>query len=99
MTHSFPTRRSSDLVVYVNTIVILDYLLALHFYSGSAIIHVREIPGNLARHLFSCLLRFSGAKLIFNSEAAGRAINIEGMRAVVLNGVGDRKSTRLNSSH
>src|SRR3546814_20325538 len=33
-------------VVYVNTIVILDYLLALHFYSGSAIIHVREIPGN-----------------------------------------------------
>lgn len=76
-------------VVYINTIVILDVILAARFFSGKSLVHVREIPTGLARSIFSLVLRFSRANILFNSAATGRVFNLRrGQRSeVVLNGV------------
>lgn len=65
--------RGYDLV-YVNTIVILDYILPSLFYGPKTLIHVREIapPSPLGRLLRHCI-RHSRAGRIFNSDATARA--------------------------
>lgn len=60
--------RRSDLV-YINTSVVIDYMLASSLDSKRCIIHVHEIATGLARRVFRALLRLSGARIIFNSCA------------------------------
>src|SRR5438552_12402198 len=60
--------RAADLV-YVNTIVILDYLLAARFFPGKTLVHVHEIPDGPTFKIFRLLLRWARAELIFNSKA------------------------------
>lgn len=67
--------RSHDLV-YVNTIVVIDYLLAARFFAGKVVVHVHEIPEGFALKIFRQLLIWSRAEVIFNSRATQTAFNL-----------------------
>jgi glycosyltransferase involved in cell wall biosynthesis len=66
--------RAHDLV-YVNTIVVLDYLLAARFFAGKVVVHVHEIPEGRALKIFRLLLIWSRAEVIFNSRATQAAFD------------------------
>jgi glycosyltransferase involved in cell wall biosynthesis len=80
--------RSADLV-YINTIVIADYLLAARFFNSKTLIHVHEIPDGVAAKLFRSLLLWTRAEMIFNSNATKKAFALPPSMAqhVVYNGV------------
>jgi len=79
--------QASDLV-YINTAVVADYLLAARLHRRKAIAHIREIPTGLAHRVVSALVRWSRATLFFNSQATADAFaSAPGVqRAVVYNG-------------
>ncbi len=54
-------------VVYINTITVIDYMLASRFCKAKVIIHVHELPGKFPAKVFGRLLSFSMADLIFVS--------------------------------
>jgi glycosyltransferase involved in cell wall biosynthesis len=56
-------------IVYLNTVVIIDYLIAARAAPGRVLVHVHEIPERGARKIFRALLSWSRAELIFNSQA------------------------------
>lgn len=76
---------------YVNTCVIVDYLLAGWITRRSLVVHVREIPTGIAMRVIRFLLIRSGAKLIFNSLATKAAFAMPPAvkQAVVWNGFTD----------
>ncbi|MDR3461728.1 MAG: glycosyltransferase family 4 protein [Beijerinckiaceae bacterium] len=80
--------RRSDLV-YVNTSVVVDYMLASRFSSKRAIIHVHEIATGATRALLRALVRFSGARVIFNSRATRDAFALPASQEsrVIYNGL------------
>ncbi len=59
--------------VYVNTAVILDFVLASIVTRRKLILHVREIPSGLVRRVLRRLIIWSGARVIFNSKATSQA--------------------------
>jgi len=59
--------------VYINSIVIIDYMLAARFAKVKVFIHVHELPLGVAAKIFSMLLSFSRACLIFISSASKNA--------------------------
>lgn len=76
--------------VYINTVVVADYILATRFVRLPAVVHVREIPPSTAARLaFSLLLAASATFTIFNSEQTRRSYRFVDARrsAVVHNGV------------
>jgi glycosyltransferase involved in cell wall biosynthesis len=87
--------RSADLV-YVNTIVVLDYLLAARLFPTKVLVHIHEIPDALALKLFRRLLDWSRAEIIFNSKATRSAFDFPETRPqhVVYNGVASPQATR-----
>jgi glycosyltransferase involved in cell wall biosynthesis len=76
-------------VTYINTVMVVDYILAACFVCRPRIIHVHEIPTGLAAGFFSVLLALSRAFLIFNSHATRRSFTVPFWQhcAVVWNGV------------
>ncbi len=82
-------------LVYINSIVILDYILALRFTKAKAFIHVHELPLNFPAKIFSKLLNFSRADLIFISTASKNAfINLKNKKQFILwNGVAPLKAS------
>ncbi len=56
-------------LTYINTSVILDFILAARFARRRALVHVHELPVGAEGLAFSGLLAASGAPLVFNSEA------------------------------
>jgi glycosyltransferase involved in cell wall biosynthesis len=76
-------------VTYINTVLVMDYILAAGFARRKCIVHVHEIPTGLAALFFSVLLAFSRAFLIFNSHATqcGFRLPFRQRQAVVWNGV------------
>jgi glycosyltransferase involved in cell wall biosynthesis len=80
--------RRSDLV-YINTSVIADHLLAARWFPGKAIIHVHEIPEGASLALLRRLVRRSRAEIIFNSMATRAAFALPpAMRThVIYNGI------------
>lgn len=76
-------------VVYINTTVIADYILAARIASSKAIIHAREIPKVKAMPVIRRLICTSGAKVIFNSRATANAFSLQNAQAhtVIHNGV------------
>lgn len=80
--------RSSDLV-YINTTVVADYLLAARLLPGRSIVHVHEIPEGAVLRVLRGLIRWSGADVVFNSQATARAYALPpGITArVVYNGI------------
>ena len=82
--------RSTDLV-YINTIVIADYLLAARFFPEKSLVHVHEIPTGIAARLLRRLLVWTRAEVIFNSQATKRAFALPASvpQHVVYNGIAD----------
>ena len=80
--------RASDLV-YINTTVVADYLLAARLLPGRSIVHVHEIPEGPVLKVLRGLIRWSGADVVFNSRATARAYALPaGASArVVYNGI------------
>jgi len=64
--------RRSDLV-YINTSVIVDHVLAARFFPGKAIQHIHEIPEGATRTLLRRLVLWGRARVIFNSRATREA--------------------------
>ncbi len=57
-------------IIYINSIVVLDYLLASRFLKCKAkIIHIHEIPGGFIKSIFQALIRFSKCTPIYISKA------------------------------
>lgn len=63
--------RESDLI-YINTIVILDYLITARFFRSKALLHVHEIPVNKGGRLLRFLVRSAKVRTIFNSVSTRR---------------------------
>jgi glycosyltransferase involved in cell wall biosynthesis len=80
--------READLV-YVSTVVVLDYLLAARLFSRKTIVHIHEIPDGFALKCFRRLLDWSRAEVIFNSKATRGAFDLSEKRPqhVVYNGI------------
>jgi glycosyltransferase involved in cell wall biosynthesis len=72
-------------VCYVNTVVCVAAIAALRGRRAASYVHVREIPSRVALRVFSALLRFSRAALIYNSNATATAFRMPG--TVIYNGV------------
>lgn len=86
--HAYKRMKSYDMV-YINTLTIIDYNVAARFVHTPTIIHVREILGGKASKLFSAILRFSHAHILFNSKATEQAFRLHPRqpREVIYNGV------------
>lgn len=63
-------------LVYVNTVVVLDYLLAARFFSRKTLVHVHEIPDGVKLGVFRRLLEWTRAEIIFNSKATRAAYQL-----------------------
>ncbi|WP_161556786.1 glycosyltransferase family 4 protein [Paraburkholderia hospita] len=72
-------------ICYVNTVVCVSAIAALRSRRAGAYVHVREIPSPLPCRVFHALLRFSRARLIYNSAATAAAFGLDGV--VIHNGV------------
>ncbi|CAB3773040.1 glycosyltransferase family 4 protein [Paraburkholderia humisilvae] len=72
-------------ICYVNTIVCVAAIAALHGRHGGAYVHVREIPSAAVTRVFRALLTFSHASLIYNSNATAATFGLPGQ--VIHNGV------------
>jgi len=88
MLRAWKRLRSSDLV-YINTSVVADYLLAARLCPGRALVHVHEIPQGATLTVLRTLIRWSGADVIYNSRATAAAFALgDGVRSrVVYNGI------------
>jgi glycosyltransferase involved in cell wall biosynthesis len=76
-------------MTYINTAVVMDYILAACAVSRPRIVHVHEIPTGPAKALFSAILALSRSFVVFNSRATGRSYWLPPWQrnAVVWNGV------------
>lgn len=76
-------------LAYINTTVIADFMLAARSAPAKSVIHAREIPKTRAMPIVRGLVRASGARVIFNSEATERAFALSSTQpqAVIHNGV------------
>ncbi len=86
--HAYKRMKTYDMV-YINTLTIMDYNVAARFVNTPSIIHVREILGGKASKLFSAVLRFSRAHILYNSVATEKAFSLHPRqpREVIYNGV------------
>jgi glycosyltransferase involved in cell wall biosynthesis len=80
--------RRSD-IVYINTCVLVDYLLASALCPRRAIVHAHEIAGGVAGRVLRALVRASRARVIFNSRATRAAFAVPAGRKtrVIYNGI------------
>jgi glycosyltransferase involved in cell wall biosynthesis len=80
--------RANDLV-YINTSVVADYIVAARWFPGRAILHVHEIAEGPVRRLLRLLAHWSSPRVIFNSEATRKAFapGAKLKTAVVYNGI------------
>jgi len=75
-------------VLYVNTIVVLDYIIAARLMKTASILHIREIPVGIQKCIFSKILSFSKMKIIFNSKNTANSYNLtNSQKTTILNGV------------
>lgn len=76
-------------VTYINTVLVMDYILAAGIVRRPRIIHVHEIPTGVAAFFFSGLVMLNGAFVIFNSRATQRSFKLPFWQrsAIVWNGV------------
>lgn len=75
-------------ITYINTVMVMDYILAASTTRRPRIIHAHEIPTGAVRVLFSTLLVLSRAFVIFNSHTTRRSFTLTPWQpsAVVWNG-------------
>ena len=84
-------------VFFINTIVVLDYIIASRFSKTFNILHVREISNGLQKYIFSKILSFSKMKIIFNSNNTSNSYDLpNNQTTTLLNGVSGYNN-RINS--
>jgi glycosyltransferase involved in cell wall biosynthesis len=88
-------------VTYINTVMVMDYILASCVVRRPRIVHVHEIPTGAASLFFSALLMLSGAFAIFNSKATRRSVRLlfRQRHAIVWNGVATPPELAAVASH
>jgi glycosyltransferase involved in cell wall biosynthesis len=88
-------------VTYINTIMVMDYILAACVVRRPRIVHVHEIPTGAASLFFSVLLMLSRAFAIFNSKATRRSFRLlfRQRHAIVWNGVATLPDMAATASH
>ena len=88
-------------VVYINTIVPIDYLLATRFVRTKALVHVHEIPKPSEARATRTLLKTARATYFFNSQATRRSYDFSESKTsvVVHNGTAIPGQAVLPSSH
>jgi len=88
-------------VTYINTVLVMDYILASSIARRPRIIHVHEIPTGLAAFFFSGLVMLNGGFAIFNSRATQRSFMLPFWQrgAVVWNGVAPPAQLPLPGTH
>ncbi|SMO87866.1 Glycosyltransferase involved in cell wall bisynthesis [Saccharicrinis carchari] len=74
-------------LIYINSIVVFDYLLASRFSKSKCIVHIHEIVDGIIRSFFEKLLLFSKTNCIFVSQATKNAFTKLNKGQVVLNGI------------
>ena len=84
--------RRSDLV-YINTSVVMDYILAARFFRSRTLLHIHEIPEGMTLSFLRALVCWSGAEIIFNSKATQQAFRLPSRfkTSVVYNGLSGPK--------
>ena len=60
-------------LTYINTVVVLDFILASRFSRKPCVIHVHELPVRFVKVACNLILWFSRGNLIFNSNATSLA--------------------------
>lgn len=80
--------RESDLV-YINTSVVADHMLAARLFRDKALLHIHEIPEASALRILRAMVLWSGAEIIFNSQATRSAFALPESRRthIVYNGI------------
>jgi len=80
--------RAAD-AVYINTLVVLDYLIAARFFRTKTVVHVHEMASGRVGHLLGALLRWTSSTVIFNSRACRNAYQLPEAQPqhVVYNGI------------
>ncbi|MCC5979647.1 MAG: glycosyltransferase family 4 protein [Salinarimonas sp.] len=76
-------------ILYINTCVVVDHLLAAGFRPKRVLVHVHEIPDGIVLAALRALLRWSRAEVLFNSRATQQAFALPDSRrqSVLYNGV------------
>ena len=100
--HARAVMREHDLV-YLNTIVLLDFLLASRSRRKATVIHIHELPTGKAAGAFTKLLAWSRGQVVFISKAVQGGFAISPPRGVIVwNGtrpiVGDPPDDDPNTS-
>jgi len=92
--------RSYD-VTYINTVTVMDYLLAACLVRRPRMAHVHEIPTGPAALFFATLLVLSRAFLIFNSLATRKSFTVPFWQrsAIVWNGVARAPESADSAPH
>ena len=87
--------RGADLV-YLNTMMVVDYLLAARFFAAKTIVHVHEIPDGIELKVFGRLLNWTRSEAIFNSKATRTAYALPHGRPqhVLYNGIAAPKDAQ-----
>lgn len=86
--HAYRKMKTYD-VIYINTSVIFDYMIASRFVRNRVILHIHEIPTDIFLSAIKAVAGFGRAALIFNSEATMTAFGYKQDRRamIVPNGV------------
>lgn len=76
-------------IVYINTSVVVDHLLAARWFRPRAVVHVHEIPQGVALAVLRHLIGWSGARILFNSRATRAAFGVRAWLSapVIYNGI------------
>ena len=56
-------------LTYINSVVVIDYLIAARLSRRLSVAHIREIPTGRAARVFRALLKFSRCPVVFNSAS------------------------------
>ncbi len=82
------TIKEADLA-YINTGVILNYMISARLFHSKSVIHVHELPVGKARRVFRSVVGFPRCKVLFNSDASRKNLDLDRRikQFVVHNGV------------
>lgn len=69
-------------IVYINTAVIADHIIAARFFPGRSLLHVHEMPAGLTLGVLRAMIRWSRADVIFNSRATQAAFSLPAQSVV-----------------
>ena len=88
-------------VTYINTVMVMDYILAGSMVGRPHLVHVHEIPTGGAALFFSTLLGLSRSFLVFNSQATERGLKLGfwQRKAVLWNGVAGPGQLPARAAH